>query len=304
MQVAAAVGLVIVGGQITLFGPLAWPPVRWAITVALGRRPDQLVQLPRQHGRPLGGRRPDRRPAVRRGPGGRWGACSCRRSCWCWRGRWPGSWSTTAAPARLFMGDAGSNFLGFMLGSADGRRHVHEGRDRPGSTVSPLGAIAPLLVMAVPLYDTVSVIADPLARGPEPVPGGSEPLLAPAGRARVDPALGGADDLSGDARRRARGVAAAPARRPWGGLVVLCRRSACSASWRSWRSRGRGRRPPDRSDPSATSRGDRATMASRAGKHGQSSQVRERGRSDRAIRRRLDDAAMLGAPAPHGWPSA
>ena len=35
------------------------------------------------------------------------------------------------APARLFMGDAGSNFLGFLLGALDGGRHVH--RDAGGS---------------------------------------------------------------------------------------------------------------------------------------------------------------------------
>ena len=30
-------------------------------------------------------------------------------------------------PARLFMGDAGSNFLGFLLGDADRGGDVHEG---------------------------------------------------------------------------------------------------------------------------------------------------------------------------------
>lgn len=57
-------------------------------------------------------------------------------------------------PARLFMGDAGSNFLGFLLGSLTvaGTYYRYEG---PYSKASVL---APLLVMAVPLYDTFSVI--------------------------------------------------------------------------------------------------------------------------------------------------
>lgn len=60
-----------------------------------------------------------------------------------------------APPARLFMGDAGSNFLGFLLGSltvlGTFTRPYDEGD-------SPAGALAPLLVMAVPLYDSLSVM--------------------------------------------------------------------------------------------------------------------------------------------------
>ena len=70
-------------------------------------------------------------------------------------------------PARLFMGDAGSNFLGFLLGGPDGRRDVH----RTSRSYSPYSVLAPLLVMAVPLYDTTSVDPDPAPRGAEPVPG-------------------------------------------------------------------------------------------------------------------------------------
>ncbi len=65
-------------------------------------------------------------------------------------------------PARLFMGDAGSNFLGFLLGVLT----VAGTFTRQG--FSPFGVIAPLLVMAVPLYDTTSVILIRLREGRSP----------------------------------------------------------------------------------------------------------------------------------------
>lgn len=65
-------------------------------------------------------------------------------------------------PARLFMGDAGSNFLGFMLGTLT----VAGTFTRAG--YSPYGVIAPLLVMAVPLYDTTSVVLIRLREGRSP----------------------------------------------------------------------------------------------------------------------------------------
>ncbi|GIW89106.1 MAG: undecaprenyl-phosphate alpha-N-acetylglucosaminyl 1-phosphate transferase [Isosphaeraceae bacterium] len=65
-------------------------------------------------------------------------------------------------PARLFMGDAGSNFLGFLLGTLT----VAGTFTREG--YSPLGVLAPLMVMAVPLYDTVSVIVIRIRQGRSP----------------------------------------------------------------------------------------------------------------------------------------
>ncbi len=65
-------------------------------------------------------------------------------------------------PARLFMGDAGSNFLGFLLGTLT----VSGTFTREG--YSPFGVLAPLLVMAVPLYDTASVIFIRLREGRSP----------------------------------------------------------------------------------------------------------------------------------------
>ncbi len=57
-------------------------------------------------------------------------------------------------PARLFMGDAGSNFLGFLLGALTVAGTYY----RYGAQYSRASVLAPLLVMAVPLYDTASVI--------------------------------------------------------------------------------------------------------------------------------------------------
>ncbi len=68
------------------------------------------------------------------------------------------------APARLFMGDAGSNFLGFLLGTLTVVGTFY----RPGSSVSECSVLAPLLVMAVPLYDMSSVILIRLREGRSP----------------------------------------------------------------------------------------------------------------------------------------
>jgi UDP-GlcNAc:undecaprenyl-phosphate/decaprenyl-phosphate GlcNAc-1-phosphate transferase len=72
-------------------------------------------------------------------------------------------------PARLFMGDAGSNFLGFLLGTLTvvGTFTRVEG----GKVYSPYGVLAPLLVMAVPLYDMTSVVLIRLREGRSPFVG-------------------------------------------------------------------------------------------------------------------------------------
>lgn len=56
-------------------------------------------------------------------------------------------------PARLFMGDSGSTFLGFLLGAmtVSGTYYRYDQND------SPWNVLSPLLVMAVPLYEAVSV---------------------------------------------------------------------------------------------------------------------------------------------------
>jgi UDP-GlcNAc:undecaprenyl-phosphate GlcNAc-1-phosphate transferase len=69
------------------------------------------------------------------------------------------------APARLFMGDAGSNFLGFLLGTLTVvGTFTREGYSR-------CSVLAPLLVMAVPLYDMSSVILIRLREGRSPFKG-------------------------------------------------------------------------------------------------------------------------------------
>ncbi|WP_406696950.1 MraY family glycosyltransferase [Singulisphaera sp. Ch08] len=70
-------------------------------------------------------------------------------------------------PARLFMGDAGSNFLGFMLGALT----IAGTYFRYDAKSSSFNVLAPLLVMAVPLYDTVSVIIIRLREGRSPFVG-------------------------------------------------------------------------------------------------------------------------------------
>jgi UDP-GlcNAc:undecaprenyl-phosphate GlcNAc-1-phosphate transferase len=67
-------------------------------------------------------------------------------------------------PARLFMGDAGSNFLGFLLGSLTVVGTFARENYSPG-------VLAPLLVMAVPLYDMTSVIVIRLREGRSPFKG-------------------------------------------------------------------------------------------------------------------------------------
>jgi len=65
-------------------------------------------------------------------------------------------------PARIFMGDAGSNFLGFWLGMLTvlGTFIV--------VPYSPVTVFAPLCILAVPIYDSVSVISLRLSQGRSP----------------------------------------------------------------------------------------------------------------------------------------
>ncbi len=70
------------------------------------------------------------------------------------------------APARLYMGDAGSNFLGFLLGAM-----TVVGTYYKSGADSPFSVLAPLLVMAVPLYDTISVVLIRLVEGRSPFQG-------------------------------------------------------------------------------------------------------------------------------------
>lgn len=57
-------------------------------------------------------------------------------------------------PAKIFMGDAGSQVIGMLLAVFTILTTFAD----PARGQKPIGALAPLVVMAVPLYDTISVI--------------------------------------------------------------------------------------------------------------------------------------------------
>ena len=57
-------------------------------------------------------------------------------------------------PARLFMGDAGSYLIGYLLAMATLTATFAGGGLQPSAS----GCLAPLCVMAVPIYDTASVV--------------------------------------------------------------------------------------------------------------------------------------------------
>ena len=63
-------------------------------------------------------------------------------------------------PARIFMGDSGSLLLGFSLAA------LALGADY--TLVNPLGVYAPLLILAVPMYDTFYVMAVRMKQGKSP----------------------------------------------------------------------------------------------------------------------------------------
>lgn len=57
-------------------------------------------------------------------------------------------------PAKIFMGDAGSQVIGMLLAVFTILTTFAD----PARGQKPIGALAPLVVMAVPLYDTISVV--------------------------------------------------------------------------------------------------------------------------------------------------
>ncbi len=77
-----------------------------------------------------------------------------------------GFWCHNWPPAKLFMGDAGSYFIGFLLAAATllasytGYQSAHKH-----------AILAPLFVMAVPLYDMLTVIGVRIANGKSPFEG-------------------------------------------------------------------------------------------------------------------------------------
>jgi len=67
------------------------------------------------------------------------------------------------APAKIFLGDAGSMFIGFLLG----------GLAVVGSYTgkNPLGFLAPGVVLGIPIFDTLLVIYSRLKKGTSPFKG-------------------------------------------------------------------------------------------------------------------------------------
>lgn len=76
-----------------------------------------------------------------------------------------GFWVYNKPPASIFMGDAGSYFIGFCIATAT-MMATYAGNDLPRHAL-----LAPLCVLAVPIYDTLSVIFIRLREGRSPFVG-------------------------------------------------------------------------------------------------------------------------------------
>ncbi|MBP9027319.1 MAG: undecaprenyl/decaprenyl-phosphate alpha-N-acetylglucosaminyl 1-phosphate transferase [Phycisphaerae bacterium] len=78
-----------------------------------------------------------------------------------------GFWFFNFPPARIFMGDAGSLVVGYMLATTS----VMTTYFRSGMDAPPYALAMPLVILAVPLYDFVSVVGIRLADGRNPMRG-------------------------------------------------------------------------------------------------------------------------------------
>lgn len=70
-------------------------------------------------------------------------------------------------PATIFMGDAGSLVIGFLMSVLTLLTTFYD----PGRGLTPWGVLMPLVVLAVPLYDVISVVAHRLKAGVNPLRG-------------------------------------------------------------------------------------------------------------------------------------
>ena len=79
------------------------------------------------------------------------------------------------APARIFMGDGGSLFVGYMLATLAART-VYIDTDHAGYALGSAwyGVFMPIIVLAIPLYDGVYVTLWRISRGKSPFLGGHE----------------------------------------------------------------------------------------------------------------------------------
>jgi len=71
------------------------------------------------------------------------------------------------APASIFMGDAGSLVVGYLLAVVTILVTFYD----PAENLRPLGVVVPLVVLAVPLYDVVSVVVHRVRAGQSPFRG-------------------------------------------------------------------------------------------------------------------------------------
>lgn len=75
--------------------------------------------------------------------------CAC--SCGC-AGAF---WLRNTAPASIFMGDAGSHFLAFLLGVVS----IKVSYFNPAAASTRFAVLIPLFILAVPIFDTLAVVA-------------------------------------------------------------------------------------------------------------------------------------------------
>jgi UDP-GlcNAc:undecaprenyl-phosphate GlcNAc-1-phosphate transferase len=66
-------------------------------------------------------------------------------------------------PARIYLGDAGSLFIGFMLGALSMVEKY--------ATVNPVAVLAPVLILGIPIFDTLFVMIVRWLRGLNPLKG-------------------------------------------------------------------------------------------------------------------------------------
>ncbi len=71
------------------------------------------------------------------------------------------------SPASIYMGDAGSMVIGYLLGVLTVLTTFYD----PDQDLKPFGVLVPLIVLAIPLYDVVSVCCHRLKAGASPFQG-------------------------------------------------------------------------------------------------------------------------------------
>lgn len=74
--------------------------------------------------------------------------------CACSAGACAGFWVFNAAPASMFMGDAGSHFIGFLLGVMSVKVTYYN----PAVASSRFAVLIPLFILAVPVFDAFAVV--------------------------------------------------------------------------------------------------------------------------------------------------